>query len=228
MVRGALKAALGTLDRRTGHPYASLVTVATEPDGTPVFLISRLAVHTRNLMQDGRASLLFDGTGASGDPLAGGRVTLVGTAAPIDPARARARFLARHPASEMYVDFPDFDFYALTPASAHYVGGFGRIVDLKRDDLVLAADACAELAAAEAEIVAHMNTDHSQAVSLYATGLLAAYPGAWKMCGIDPEGIDLTNENATLRLPFARPVRTAEEARAELVRLAKLARKPDS
>ena len=60
LIRTALKASLATLDRATGHPYASLILVATEPDGAPVFLISRLALHTRNLEKDPRASLLID------------------------------------------------------------------------------------------------------------------------------------------------------------------------
>ena len=50
-MRTALKGSLATLDRETGHPYASLVLVATEPDGAPIFLISRLALHTRNLRE---------------------------------------------------------------------------------------------------------------------------------------------------------------------------------
>src|SRR5690606_33589901 len=100
-----------------------LVTVGTDPTGMPVFLISKLAYHTQNLAVDARASLLFDGTSTSGDPLAGGRVTLTGEARPITDEAARRRFLARHPGAGMYVDFPDFSFFALVPATAHYVGG---------------------------------------------------------------------------------------------------------
>src|SRR5262245_63772245 len=96
LMRTALKGALATLDRHLGHPYASLVLLATEPAGAPLFLISRLAQHTRNLEQDPRASILLDGTDGLADPLTGGRLTLTGAAAPCDPAQLR-RFLARHP-----------------------------------------------------------------------------------------------------------------------------------
>ena len=130
LIRTALKASLATLDRVTGHPYASLILVATEPDGAPVFLISRLALHTRNLEKDPRASLLIDGTGDLGDPLTGGRLTLMGAARPSDSPTARRRFLARHPSAEGYAGFADFSIYALEVASGHYIGGFGRIVDL--------------------------------------------------------------------------------------------------
>src|ERR1043166_6208788 len=130
LIRTALKASLATLDRDTGHPYASLILVATEPDGTPVFLISRLALHTRNLEKDPRASLLIDGTGGLGDPLTGGRLTLMGEARPSDSPTARRRFLARHPSAEGYAGFADFSIYALVVASGHYIGGVGRNVRL--------------------------------------------------------------------------------------------------
>ena len=59
-----------------GYPYGSFVTVAFE-QGDPIFLISALAEHTKNLEQDPRASLLVAESGAA-DPLANGRVTMVG------------------------------------------------------------------------------------------------------------------------------------------------------
>jgi hypothetical protein len=99
-MRTALKGALATLDRATGHPYASLILLATEPGGAPTFLISRLALHTRNLEQDSRASVLIDGTGGLGDPLTGGRLTLTGVARPSTSPTALRRFLARHPSAE--------------------------------------------------------------------------------------------------------------------------------
>src|SRR4051812_31295112 len=76
LVRAALKGSLATLDKSTGHPYASLALTATDVDGTPILLISRLALHTQNLGKDARASLLIDGTGNDADPMAGARVTL--------------------------------------------------------------------------------------------------------------------------------------------------------
>ena len=111
LMRTALKGALGTLDRETGHPYASLVLLATEPGGAPIFLISRLALHTRNLEQDPRASILFDGTGGLGDPMTGGRLTVTGLARPSASATALRRFLARHPSAEGYAGFADFSIY---------------------------------------------------------------------------------------------------------------------
>src|SRR6202789_12583 len=69
---------LATIDRNTGHPFASLVNVATDSDGAPVILISRLATHTANLEADSRASELLASSG-KGDPLAHPRLTLIGS-----------------------------------------------------------------------------------------------------------------------------------------------------
>ncbi|MGQ0673142.1 MAG: HugZ family pyridoxamine 5'-phosphate oxidase [Hyphomicrobium sp.] len=229
LVRTALKGALATLDRTSGHPYASLVTVATEPDGTPLVLISRLALHTQNILADGRASLLVDASGNDGDPLAGGRVTLIGRAEQTEAPAARRRFLERHPAAGGYADFPDFSFYRLAVERGHFIGGFGRIVPLDRAQLVLDLSDASRLVEGETEIVAHMNADHSDAVALYAKRLGGA-PAAttadlpWRMTGIDPEGLDVVSSGHTRRISFATRVTTPALARQELTRLAQAAR----
>jgi len=224
LVRSSLKGALATVHKATGHPYASLILTATEPDGAPVFLISRLALHTQNLQGNSRATLLVDGTGNADDPMTGSRVTLIGNVRPTQSATARARFLARHPAAEGYADFADFAFYALRPERAHFIGGFGRIVDLDAANLLLPLEGAEPLIAAEPDIVSHMNADHAAAVELYATKLLGADPGNWRMTGIDPEGCDLVSGARALRLPFGSRITSAAEARHELARLAKAAR----
>lgn len=224
LIRTALKGALATLDCDSGHPYASLVLVATEPDGAPVFLISRLARHTRNLERDPRASVLLDGTGGLGDPMTGGRLTVTGTARPSTSPTARARFLARHPAAAGYADFPDFSFYSLDVDGGHYIGGFGRIVDLAPDSLLIGTAEARGLIDAESGIVGHMNEDHADAIALYATELAKCPPGAWRMSGIDPEGADLLHCTNAARVEFPSEVRTPKMARETLVALVQQAR----
>jgi heme oxygenase (biliverdin-IX-beta and delta-forming) len=227
LVRRALKASLATIAAGSGYPYASLITVATEASGTPVFLISTLAQHTKNLSLDPRASILFDGTGAAGDPLQGARVTLFGKAEKTGEEAARRRFLARHPEAAFYADFPDFAFWRLEVEGAHYIGGFGRIVDLSPAELLAPTEGAGELLAAEPGIIEHMNEDHADAVRLYATRLAGAPEGFWRMSGVDPEGCDLIFEGDARRIGFRAPISTPGEARAELVRLANEAREPD-
>jgi putative heme iron utilization protein len=228
LLRATRAGSLASLDRNTGHPFASLVNVATDFDGAPLILVSRLSTHTANLEADSRASLLLASAG-KGDPLAHPRLTLTGSFARIardDPAepRVRRRFLARHPKAELYAGFADFSFWRLAALSAHLNGGFARAADLKAADLLTDISGADDLRQAEAGAVAHMNGDHSEAVRLYATKLVGAADGPWRLTGIDPDGLDLALGDAVLRLPFAQRVTDAEGLRSLLVTLAAQAR----
>jgi len=228
LLRVTRAGALGTIDRNTGHPFGSLVNVATDVDGSPLILVSRLATHTANLEKDGRASLLLASPGR-GDPLAHPRLTVLGTFAAVgredaSEPRLRRRFLARHPKSELYAGFADFSFWQLRVVSAHLNAGFARAADLKGDELMTNVSDAQNLIDAEADALAHMNADHADAIRLYATKLLGADDGPWRLTGIDPEGIDLAQSDSTLRLPFLQRVMTAEALRKALVDLAVQAR----
>jgi putative heme iron utilization protein len=224
LLRTIRAGALATIDRNTGHPFASLVNVANDVDGSLLILVSRLSTHTANLEQDGRASLLLASTGR-GDPLAYPRLTVLGAFASIgredaDEPRVRRRFLARHPKSELYAGFADFSFWRLNVVSAHLNAGFGRAADLKAEAVLTDISDAENLIEAEAGAIAHMNEDHAEAVRLYATKLLGAEDGPWRLTGLDPDGIDLALRDATLRLPFPERVATADRLRKVLVDLA--------
>ncbi|WP_049974238.1 pyridoxamine 5'-phosphate oxidase family protein [Azospirillum sp. B4] len=121
-----------------GWPYPSLVLVAMDGAGRPLLLLSELALHTRNLRQDGRAALLFEDTGGLENPLTGPRLSVMGRAEPLageEAEAARALYLERHPSAALYADFPDFRFWRLDIAQAHLVAGFGRIHWLAGGDL---------------------------------------------------------------------------------------------
>ena len=224
ILRRALKASLATIHHETGCPYASLVIIAALPDGTPLTLISTLAEHTKNILKDPRASLLFDETGGLGDPLEGARVSVSGTMEEVNDPAARARFLGRHPSADNYADFADFAFYALRVEGAHFVGGFGRISDLTAQELKTDLSDAEALIEAEAGIVEHMNTDHGDAVQLYATNLLGAPKGDWRFVSCDPTGCDLVCGETGLRLDFPERVTTPQAVRKVLVELAQTAR----
>jgi len=223
LLRGADRAVLSTADRgRGGWPYGSLVMLATAADAAPLLLISTLAEHTRNLEADPRASLLIDGTAGLADPLTGARATLLGRIARTEePAHAR-RYLARHPAAAMYAGFKDFSYWRMQPESAHLVAGFGRIHWIEAAEILGPGDLPVQQA--EADIVAHMNEDHADAIQLYAHILLGLDGEGWRMTGCDPEGVDLRLEGRIARLPFDAPVATPDEARRALVALVRRAR----
>ena len=210
----------------SGDPYCSLVNVATAPDGAPVILISRLAVHTKNVLTDSRVSLMLDER-APGDPLEGARIMLSGKAEQATAENRemlRRRYLNAHPSAADYADFADFSFFVIRPSGTHLVAGFGRIVDLKPEQFLTDISDAAELLAAEQGAVDHMNEDHREALGLYATRLLGADAAEWRCSGCDPDGLDLMAAGRTLRLQFPERVTSPGGLRKMLVRLADEAR----
>ena len=208
LLRRSRQGALATLMAGSGDPYCSLVNVASHADGSPILLISRLAVHTRNLRDDSRVSLMLDER-AEGDPLEGSRIMLAGRAVEAsgdDVAVFRRRYLNAHPSAEAFVDFKDFSFFRIRPTAAHLVAGFGRIVDLNPQQFLTDLLEAEALLEAEQGAIDHMNADHLEAMNLYATRLLGAAPADWRCTGCDPDGIDMQAGPITLRLDFPRRI----------------------
>jgi putative heme iron utilization protein len=221
LLRRASTCSLSTLTRGDGTPYGSLANIATDGRGRPLILISRLAWHTQNLEVDARASVLVGEIPAKGDALVGPRVTVLGRFEPVDDAGLRRRYLARHPQAGLYADFPDFSFWRLSPSSIHGVAGFGRIETLTPDEVFPVAD---DMEALEMPAIEHMNNDHAEAIHLYATKILKAPPGPWRVLAIDPDGADLGLHEQSLRMEFHTPVFTADGLRKKFAELAYEAR----
>jgi heme oxygenase (biliverdin-IX-beta and delta-forming) len=226
LLRRSRQGALATLMASSGDPYCSLVNVASHADGSPILLISRLALHTRNVLGDARVSLMLDER-AEGDPLEGARIMLAGRAEEASEDQAplfRSRYLNAHPSAEAFVDFQDFSFFRIRPSGAHLVAGFGRIVDLKPKAFLIDISDAGALLAAEQGAIEHMNADHRDAMNLYATRLLGAEAADWHCTGCDPGGIDLQAGTTTLRLDFPQRITTPAALRQSLKELADQAR----
>jgi heme iron utilization protein len=226
LLRRSRQGALATLMAGSGDPYCSLVNLASHPDGSPILLISRLALHTKNILADSRVSLMLDER-AEGDPLEGSRIMLAGRAEEAGGEAAallRRRYLNAHPTAEAFVDFGDFSFFRIVPTGTHLVAGFGRILDLKPKAFLTDISDCGALLEAEPAAIEHMNQDHREAMNLYAIGLLGAEAADWRCTGCDPDGIDLQAGAETLRLDFPQRVTSPGELRKMLVKLADEAR----
>jgi putative heme iron utilization protein len=209
-----------------GYPYGSFVTVAFD-GGNPVFLISGLAEHTKNLERDPRASLLVAEGGA--DPLANGRVTLLGRCTRVegDGGSARAAFFAAHPNATYYADFRDFGFWKLDVSSIRYIGGYGRMSWIDKADWEAAEPD--PLGPSAAGIMAHMNADHADALALYCRAFSKATDTATaSMTSVDQYGFEMSANTPDgprpIRLAFATPISTPEDARTALVAMVKDAR----
>jgi heme iron utilization protein len=226
LLRRSRQGALATLMAGSGDPYCSLVNVASHADASPILLISRLALHTKNILADNRVSLMLDER-AAGDPLEGARIMLAGRAEEASgdlAALLRRRYLNAHPSAEAFVDFKDFSLFRIVPSGAHLVAGFGRIIDLTPAHFLTEIGDAAELLEAEQGAVEHMNEDHREAMNLYATKLLGAESADWGCTGCDPDGMDMQAGTATLRLDFPERVTGGTGLRKMLVRLAGEAR----
>lgn len=216
------------LESRGGVPFGSLAPYGLDADGQPILLISRLAVHTRNLAADERASLLVVEAGDD-DPLAIGRVTLVGRVGPLserERAAQRDDYLARQPNARAWVDFADFAFHRLAVEVAYFVAGFGAMGWVDGADYRAAAPD--PLAPHAAGILAHMNADHADALRLYCQAFAGVTTEQATMTAIDRLGLRVRAETGdgprALRIAFPRPATTPAEARAVLVEMVRDAR----
>jgi len=221
---------LATLSRRhPGHPFASVMPYALDDAGRPLFLISNMAMHTQNLEADPRASLLVTQPDWAGDPLAAGRLTLMGEARRVpdaDAASARDRYLARHERARYWADFEDFGLWRLEIADLYFVGGFAAM------DWVTAADYAAAppdpLADAAAGIVEHMNRDHADALVAYARHFAGEPADEATMVAVDRLGFKLRLRSgqrlSSARIAFPREVTTAAQGREVLIAMLQQAR----
>jgi heme oxygenase (biliverdin-IX-beta and delta-forming) len=226
LLRSRRSAVLATaLAADGGWPYASLVTIALDTNASPILLLSALSDHTKNLAADPRGSLLFEDASRRANPQTGPRLSVLGRIAADETERLRRRFLTRHPQAAMYADFADFRIFRMTVERAHWVGGFAQARWLQADVVLADATAARAIAEAEPSVLDHMNTDHRDAVDMYATRLLGRRGAGWRMVAVDPDGCDLARGDSVFaRLPFPRTVMNADDLRAALVQLANLAR----
>ena len=189
LMRLARTGALATLEAEGGSPLTTLVGVASDFDGAPLFLMSTLSRHTRNLARDPRASLLLTGARDRGDPLNHPRVTLGGRIE-LDPAsRAKSRYLQRNRKAALYAGFADFGMFRLRIESVHFTGGFGRADALTPADVLASRAGEAALTEAEERLLAEVN-----ALREAALARLAGHKGArptGRAIGLDGEGLDL-------------------------------------
>jgi heme iron utilization protein len=221
---------LATLSRRhPGHPFASIMPYALDESGRPLFLISSMAMHTQNLAGDPRASLLVTQPGAEADPLASGRVTLMGRAqrlAGADASAARPAYLAAHANAAYWVDFEDFSFWRLDVEDVYFVGGFAAMGWVVAGEYVVARpDPLAEVAES---IMEHMNADHAEALRAYARHFAGEEADEARMVAVDRLGFKLHLRHGerrwSARIAFPREVSTADDSRTVLVEMARQAR----
>lgn len=186
-------ASLATL--QGGLPYASLVAVATDQDGSPLLLLSKLADHTQNLLGDPRASLLFALTDGHANPQTAPRATVMGRLEQTDIMAHRARYLALNPGAALYAGFGDFAVWRMTVERVHFVGGFGRAVWLEAKHVLVKDEVAQAFTEAESDLIERFSHKGSG------------------VCAVDADGIAVAlEEDAASRHLFRRPLMSPDEA----------------
>lgn len=202
-----------------GYPFGSIAPYSLNYNGEPAILISDIAQHTRNIKQDNRVSLtVFDPS--ADDPQSGARLTWIGDAEPVDPFDddTRDRYLRYFPSAESYFETHDFSFYRIALRRARFIGGFGQIFWIEPGSMLVRNP----FRETEKGILEHMNRDHQKALIHYCQAFSGAAAESVTMTGIDSEGFDLLADKRKLRIDFDVPIHTTEEARAQLVKLARI------
>jgi putative heme iron utilization protein len=222
---------LSTVSRRhPGHPFGSVMPYALDASGVPLLLISSMAMHTQNLEAESRASLLVTQPGWTDDPLAAGRVTLLGAAGRVperELAEVRSAYLERQPRARHWVDFEDFAFWRLEVVEVYFVGGFAAM------DWVGAVQYRAALpdplADAAADIVEHMNRDHADAVQILARAFAGIEADEAAMVSVDRLGFKVRLRSGSrlhgARVAFPREITTPGDARAVMIEMVEQARR---
>lgn len=217
LFRAAAASTLAT--QGDGQPFASLVTHAMAPDGALLLWLSTLSQHTRQLAREPRCALMAQGQPTGPNPQTAPRATITGLAEQIEDPALKARWLARHPYAALYAGFGDFGLWRVVPQSGLLVGGFAAAYRLRQADLAPDAAAVAALAAAEADIIAHVNADHPETLAL-----LAGSDAGWRMVALDCDGFDMAAGDLLQRHAFTSPVADADGVRRALILAARAAR----
>jgi len=204
-----------------GYPFGSIVPYCFDRLGQPVILISRIAQHTKNIWENPKVSLLV-AEGQADDSQAVGRVTYLGDAIlmSIVDNDISERYYRFFPQSRDYHKTHDFDFYTLESYRVRYIGGFGKIHWIEKQEFLLANPFNAE---DEVQMLKHMNQDHVEAMRHYCAdkNILIEDDTDPVMVGIDSEGFNLRVGQRLHRFTFNESVKNSMQVRKALVDMAR-------
>ena len=209
-----------------GYPFGSMMPYAVDNDGRPVFFISSMAMHTQNLLEDPRSSLLITQPDVRGDPLGASRATILGMATHVTGEEVRELYLSRHENAKFWQDYSDFAFYRLEVAGVYFIGGFGVMGWVSADDYTNAKPD--PLAEAAMGIIQHMNADHAEALTQIAGHYAGEAVDEAAMTAVDRLGFHLRLKSGDRvygrRIPFIREVTSRDDARSVLVEMVRHAK----
>jgi len=214
---------IGTLSTHSSHhdgyPFGSMMPYALDEHDSPLFLISTMAVHTQNILQNPKASLFVTESTIEGEALGTARVTLMGDLMHSKSDDVRSSYLKAHPNAQNWVDFDDFSFYRMLISHVYYVGGFGVMGWVNKETYLTShPDPLRHIAS---DIIAHMNSDHADALVLLAKHQGNVNADEVRMIAVDHLGFDVKvrigDQLRGARISFPEPVDDAGNIRAVFI-----------
>ena len=211
-----------------GYPFGSVTPFILDQDCQPIILISSIAEHTKNIINNPKVSLVvFE---KNEDLQANARITLLGEVAQIDKndANLMARYGRYFPESIGYFAVHDFQFYRINITQARYIAGFGKMgwLDANALNKPQNQDANQVIAELEDSMIEHMNMDHAQSLMQYCQHFYQIKPASVDLIGVDTDGFDveasIENEIKILRFSFQSPIFDANSARLAFVAMSKV------
>ena len=200
-----------------------MMPFAIDDVGRPVFFISSMAMHTQNLQQDQRASLLITQPDVSGDPLGAARLTLVGCVSIAPAAQVSELYLSRYESARHWQDYSDFAYYRLDVAGVYFIGGFGVMGWVRAEEYAAAVPD--PLATSAPAIIQHMNSDHTDALRRIAGRHAGQTPDEASMTAVDRLGFHVRLRTGDrihgLRIGFPREVKDTAEVRSVFIEMSK-------
>lgn len=129
LVKNGREAVLATLESEA--PFTSAISYFWMPEvayGKMILLMSHLARHTKNILQNSKVSLLVLESGSQ-YIYERKRVSVQGEIKKVSSGQDiyKKKYLEIFPESEMLFQLPDFNFYEVLIQELYYVGGFGKI-----------------------------------------------------------------------------------------------------
>jgi putative heme iron utilization protein len=202
MLRSHRYGALCTLSKKfDGYPFGSITPYLVDHNGGLIILISTLAEHTKNILNNPRVSLITHNQNAPHIQTQG-RVTVVGDAQLIsDRAQTGARYLRYFPEAESYFGMHDFSFYRIMPIAIRYIGGFGKIHWAELTDY--SPKNFEVYAQQETQILATLNAQQKNTLQQILKQQYGISEPKALAIGLDGDGLDLRSGEQVWRLEFA-------------------------
>jgi len=182
-----------------GYPFGSVVPYCLDQEALPIFLLSHLAQHSRNLEADPRCALTL-AEPTTCDVQQSNRLTCIGDCAQVPPEDlpAASRYFRYFPDSRTYYKKLNFRLFRLVPVAFHYNGGFATARWLGTERILRQSPLGEE---PERALIRWIEKHHPAVLHAH----LPAEPEVRtrpRVVGVDPRGIDLRLGERLMRLHF--------------------------